>query len=373
MKNVLILIAFISAYPIWSQTSYPSNTWLMVKDKCKVGFIDPAGKVCIAPQFQHASEFHEGLAFVWSFPGKEEDEKNVVLGEDYVNYENFNLNGNRRTGIIDTTGKYVVEPRLNFEFFSYFQNGAALVEINNKIVFIDKKGNEINNYSHRDERLKEILRVAQIEHSMPRKYCFVDAFRVSKIQSFDEVKPFSENRAAVRLGANFGYISKEGEMKIVPQFKSAGNFISGVAVVSVLIMQNKTSQQLYGVIDSLGQYIIPPIYDYLGDPSEGYVVFGINKNEERRYGLLKLTGEIVIQPTLLEAGKFSQGLFPVKVKKTYGYMNLNGKMVIKPNYSRALSFHNGAARVQITKDKSAIINTKGKVIWGPYQNDGCAP
>lgn len=280
MKNVLLVFAFISTYALWAQTRYPSNTWLLVKDKCKVGFIDPSGKVCIAPQFEHASEFHEGLAFVWSFPGREEDEKNVPLGKDYVNYENFNFNGNRRTGIIDTTGKYVVEPRLNFEFFSYYQNGAALVKIDKEIVFIDKKGKEITNYTHRDERLKEILRIAQVDKSLPRKYCYVDAFRISKIESFDEAKPFSENRAAVRLGVNFGYISSEGEMKIVPQFKSAGNFISGLATVSVSIMQENSSQrQLYGVIDSLGQYVIPPIYEYLGDPSEGYVVFGINTGQ----------------------------------------------------------------------------------------------
>jgi hypothetical protein len=373
MKNILLLFAVISTHVLWSQTTYPSNTWLLVKDKCKIGFIDPSGKVCIAPQFEHASEFHEGLAFVWSFPGKEEDKKNVPLGEDYVNYENFNLNGNRRTGIIDTTGKYVVEPRLNFEFFSYYQNGAALVKIDKEIVFIDRKGIEITNYSHRDERLKEILRIAQVDKSLPRKYCYVDAFRISKIQSFDEVKPFSENRAAVRLGVNFGYISREGEMKIIPQFKSAGNFVSGLATVSVLIMQDNYNQQLYGVIDSLGQYVIPPIYPYLGDPSGGYVVFGINKNEERRYGLLKLSGEIVIQPTLLDAGKFSEGLFPVKGKKTYGYMDLNGKMRIKAKYKVALPFKNGVAHVRFSNGKVAIINSNGKTIWGPYENEDCKP
>jgi len=371
MKNRLTFIVLIVVNAIWCQSTYPSSTWLMVKDNCKTGFIDPAGNVCITPQFEHASAFHEGLAFVWSFPGREQDEKNVPLGEDYVDYERFNLEGNRRTGIIDSTGKYVVEPRLNFEFFSYFQNGAALVEINNEVVFIDKKGKVINNYSHHDERLKAILRVAQIEGSMPIKQCYVDAYREAKILSFDEAKPFSENRAAVRIGTNFGYISSTGEMIITPQFKSAGNFTSGYATVSVILQQENSSQQVFGIIDSTGQYVLPPIYEFLGEPSEGYVVFGIGQNEERRFGLLNLTGEIVIQPTLIEAGTFSEGLFPAKTKKTYGYMDLNGKILIKSKFFYAMPFHNGVARVRMENNKSAVINKKGKIIWGPYQNDDC--
>jgi hypothetical protein len=74
----------------------------------------------------------------------------------------FSINANRRTGIIDTTGKYVVEPKVNFEFYSHFTNGAALVEISNEILFIDRKGNEIGNnhismeFSHQQRKYRRL-------------------------------------------------------------------------------------------------------------------------------------------------------------------------------------------------------------------------
>jgi hypothetical protein len=324
--------------------------------------------MCIAPAFDHATDFQEGLAFVWSFPDEEQDKRDVPLGEEYVSYENFGLDGNRRTGIIDTTGKFVVEPKVNFEYYSHFTNGAALVEISNEILFIDRKGKEIDYFEHypSEQQLKAIRRVARTEGSIPYKYGYVDAFRTAKIQGFDEAKPFYENRAAVRLGEQFGYISTTGEMVIVPQFKRAGNFKNGFATVAVLMDAADQRRMQYGLIDSLGKYVIPPIYDFLGDPSEGTVVFGKDDGNVIKYGLLNSSGDTLIAPTLEDARVMSEELIAVQTKKNYGYMNAKGEMVISSNYYSAGPFKNGAATVRLAEEKYAVINTSGKIIFGPY-------
>jgi hypothetical protein len=371
MKTYFAILFLLSSCFGIAQTTYPSDTWFLIKKDCKTGFMDPSGKVMIEPQFEHVSPFREGLAFVWSFPGYEEDRQNVVLGEDYVNYERFGFEGNRKTGIIDSTGKYVLEPRLNFEMFSSYQDGVALVEINNDIVFIDRQGNALSRYDEvlAEKRMQDIRRVAQFNEALPRKYCFVDAAREAKIYAFDEVKPFFGNRAAVRLGTHFGYVSKDGEMKIVPQFKSAGNFRDGYATVGVTFMENDRTFIKYGVIDTNGVFVIPAIFDFLKDPSNGYVVFGKGKWNELKHGLLNLKGEEIIAPQYEDLGFYEDGLIPAKINKKYGYIDLKNKIVIKAKYSFAASFLNGAASVHLGKEKAAIINTQGNILWGPFDKE----
>lgn len=368
MKVVSTLLFLFNVGLAKSQSTYPSETWILIKKDCVTGFMDPSGKVCIEPKFEHASTFHEGLAFVWSFPGYDKDRESVLLGEDYINYERFNLEGNRKTGIIDSTGNYVIEPRLNFEFFSYYQNGVALVEIDNEIVFIDRKGKVLTHYDDvlAEKRMQDIRRVAQYGQELPRKYCFVDAAREAKIYPFDEVKPFYGNRAAVRLGTHFGFVSKNGEMKIVPQFKRAGNFCDGFAAVGISIMEGKRELIKYGVIDTNGVFVIPPTFDFLDDPSQGYVVVGKGKAEEMKYGLLNLKGEMIIGFNYDAMGLYNEGLMPVKTGKKYYYIDLSNKKSFQKTFYYASPFRNGAATVHITKEKMAVINTQGKILWGPF-------
>lgn len=335
--------------------------------------MDPSGKVCIEPTFDHATEFHEGLAFVWSFPGYEEDRSNVPLGEDYISYERFNLNGNRLTGIIDSTGKYVIEPRVNFEFFSHFENGVALVEIDNDIVFIDKKGYVLNSFDPvlKEKRMKEVRRVAQYGQELPRRYCYVDASRTAVLGPFNETLPFSEGLAAVRLGEHFGYIDRDGDMKVVPQFKKAGYFKGGYATVGMTAEVEGVKKTLFGVIDTTGRFVIPAIYDYLDEPSQGFVTAGIGDFNHVKYGLLDMSGEIVIPFKYNGMGQYSEGLIPVMTKKKYGYMDLQQHMKIKPRYEFVRPFRNGAAYVRISEGKSTIINTKGTVLWDSFDKGNC--
>src|SRR5258706_16345108 len=50
---------------------------------------------------------------------------------------------------------------------------------------------------------------------------------------FDQGERFAEGMAAVRIGAKFGYIDKEGKVVIMPQFDFADMFSEGVGPVGV--------------------------------------------------------------------------------------------------------------------------------------------
>ncbi|MCG8577194.1 MAG: WG repeat-containing protein [Flavobacteriales bacterium] len=355
------------------QTTYPAHSWKQYVDNCLIGYVDPEGKIMIEAQFENAMDFSEGLAFVWSFPGKERDMESVGLGEQYVNYESFlNDKGNRRTGIIDSTGKYVVEPKVNFRVYRAYKGGIALVVIDDKLEVIDKKGKIVSSYypGLYEEEKKDVLLVARYDQSLPVQKCYMNAERRFVYGPFKDCHPFSDGFGAVKIGNKYGYINKAGELKIIPQFQKAGLFHNGYATVAVRLGEGSDLNIGYGVIDTNGQFVIPPEYDRLEDVREGKVAFSKIKNRERKYGYLNLKGEVIIPAKYDWTSAFYDGLAVVRLNDLLGYIDQNGKEVIPIKYERAQHFKTGAARVWLKKNKSALINKKGQIIFGP-QKEKC--
>ena len=77
----------------------------------KWGYINQQGEIALAPQFDKADTFSEGLAA-------------IRLG--------------KQVGYIDTTGKIVINPR--FDDGWAFQGGVAPVKMGNKLGYINMQG-----------------------------------------------------------------------------------------------------------------------------------------------------------------------------------------------------------------------------------------
>lgn len=187
----------------------------------KWGYVDPTGTFLIPPQFDCAEPFSDGLAIV------------VVRN---------------RFGYIATDGHFAIEPK----YFSAreFHEGFAWVTTRKprfplghgeygvalfaRITFIDKSGREI-------------------------------------LRPFDArlVKSFSQGLAAMETRNGFGYISTKGEWAIKPQFAEAGNFSEGLAAVKRQRLKQddkfkypKFTYPGWGYIDKDGTLKIP--YQYYG-------------------------------------------------------------------------------------------------------------
>lgn len=126
----------------------------------------------------------------------------------------------------------------------------------------------------------------------------------------------------------------------------------------------------------------------------GGVVYGQNQKgnnlvrfeEDGKIGYINESGNIVIEPQFFAAGKFSEGLAPVKIlnedsfETRWGYIDENGKMVIEPLYGWADEFKYGLARVQsvdcdedenyrygiINKLGTLIVDTVYSYLWIDY-------
>lgn len=367
VKKLFFLLLILFAPKIDAQKKYPSNTWAQISIDCKIGYVSPSGKMMIQPQFEHAWPFSDGLAFVWTYAGRNSGQDKMPLGEEYKQYSMFS---NDITGIIDSTGTYIVQPKMNFQMVRPFQDGIAYVRIDNEVRIINKKGELIPFTDYRyDKQYKQILRVAKNKET--GKASFVNAYSRIVYQGFDGCEEFSGNYAAVKLGGKTGYINRSGDLVIVPQFSEGGPFINGYATV-VIISRDEENRDIkyYGLIDTLGNYVLAPKYLWMGDNSEGIVVFNDVENGGIKSGYIDLNGNVIVPPTYSRAYPFSEGLACVQLNGKYGYINKKGEMVIEPVFNWGRPFKSGVANVTNKDGEQCLINTSGIVIYGPIKKGG---
>ena len=134
----------------------------------KWGYINPAGKMVIAPTFESASSFSSGRARV---------------------------EVNKKFGMIDHSGNFVIEP--SFTMLHNFSQGFAVAkkEADDKWGYIDING----------------------------------AFAIPA--EFELTYDFSENLARVKKNGKWGYINLKGKIAIEPVFDVAYDFREGLARV----------------------------------------------------------------------------------------------------------------------------------------------
>lgn len=304
----------------------------------KHGFIDKTGKVVMPPQFEEALGFYEGLGHVkvgdkWGYI---DATGNFVIEPQFMGYGIFSegLAAARiepdKWGYINKKGQWAIKPQ--FDSANDFSEGLACVRLNNKWMFINRKGEIAINFN------KEV------------RYC----------------SRFSEGLAAIDIGKKYGYIDKSGSLVIPLLYHSARDFNEGLASVG----HNKLPNIF---IDRTGRVVIHnQHFQYTGSFSESLAAVEIDDKK----GFINKAGQIVIEPTFDGIGYsygrfegFSSGLAPVRGENQYGFIDVNGNFVIAPQYDFAWSFRYGVAKVWQYDDKCDLamgyIDRSGKYIWKP--------
>ena len=214
------------------------------------GFIDKDGKFIIKPRLNYALSFSEGLAGVtldgskWGFIAKS---GNLIVKPHFDKVGNFSeglapvqTGWDGPWGFIDNTGKMRIDPK--FTAADAFHRGVAQVELDGKILLIDKHGKIVSKRSSDDaeerasvepftntSNLSEDLTPVQVDG----KWGFTDKGGKPIIEPrFDYAQCFSEGLAGVRLGDEWGFIDRTGRVIIQPQFVYVEPFREGVACVA---------------------------------------------------------------------------------------------------------------------------------------------
>ena len=145
---------------------------------------------------------------------------------------------------------------------------------------------------------------------------------------------FVDGLADVLLKGTIGYIDKQGNFAIPPQFGQAGPFHEGLACVEFIAGGKRDWDK-------------PQVFGY------------VNKRGEKAFAV-----------EFRMANEFSEGLAAVNVKSMTkaSYIDKTGKVVITDLACQSAgAFQNGLARITTGPGGSKIgyINRKGEYIWEP--------
>ncbi|MFW5838228.1 MAG: WG repeat-containing protein, partial [Desulfovibrionaceae bacterium] len=118
--------------------------------------------------------------------------------------------------------------------------------------------------------------------------------------------------------------------------------------------------ELYGFRDATGQTVVPPIYEYADEFSEGLAAVAL----DGRFGFIDPAGEVVVPLKYEDARAFSEGLAAVMQEGLFGYLAKTGAMVISPAFPDARGFSEGLAAAADESGLYGYIDKSGH--WSAY-------
>jgi hypothetical protein len=303
------------------------------------GFIDNRGKIVIAPRFEAALPFSEGLAAVkregrWGYIDRNGAE---VIPIRYQQAQSFR-NGvaivdtglpDHPVGLINTSGSWATQPLFRSLSSADGPDGLLLgqKEPAEGSGFYDRSGNLVlGPYFLAFPFAQGRARVKRSAQANSEDW-LIDAsgnFLPTKPLVLDGIR-YSEGLIAVRQDRKLGYMDLEGNVVIAPRYDQGGEFAEGLAAVQ---------------LDGHWTFI-----DKLGAAAAEFPA-GVAFAEPLSDGL-----------SLVSADRDQPG-------RKFGYVDRKGKWAIKPIWDDAQPFHEGLAYVGNWKDgKAAYIDLKGRSIW----------
>ncbi|MBN1458247.1 MAG: WG repeat-containing protein [Armatimonadetes bacterium] len=270
----------------------------------KQGYIDTSGKVVIRPQFAYAEDFFEGMAVV----GELDDAGNpnvcgyidtsgaLAIPMRYVYalrfQEGFAVVGARGGGafFIDKTGATLWGP---FDLAMGFCEGLSYVRKGDRQGFIDKNG---------DWAIE--LESATLDMSSYLSSIF--PFPTASGGFSEGLMGLQSTSASSRpaIGdADKGYIDTTGAWVIEPQFNHECTFSEGLAAVCL--------GGKWGYVDRMGTWVIRPQFDFTQGFVKGMAVVGTRESDRMRFGYIDRTGALVVPAVFAEAHDFCGGIAQV--------------------------------------------------------------
>lgn len=254
----------------WVGVSYPSEELIAVASLSGTdtlcGYSNLQGKLVVTPQFRGCSDFSGGLARV----------VDPASG---------------RSRIIDKSGEVITTPH---DSASHPRDGIAAIFRDGRVGYVGANGKLL---------VEPLL-------SWPSH--------------------FSEGLAPERINETFGYVKSDGRVAIPARFASAQPFSEGLA--SAAIRERITEyvkgsppwctrwcysggnvtrfQTLYGVIDTLGQWVVTPQFGWIDEFKDGFATVSQcppdDCRERQRLGIINRDGRLIA---------------PVKYRKVFPFEN----------------------------------------------------
>ena len=153
----------------------------------------------------------------------------------------------------------------------------------------------------------------------------------------------------------YGFMDREGSVKIEPQFEQLGFYFEGLATA--------VKGDKYGYVDKLGNVVLPFRFESASDFEAGRAIV----QENGFYGVIDRIGNYILKPVYTDIQGLSSGLFLVGKDSLYGYVDKDGKVKIPIQFTDAYPFASGVAKVEMD-GKQAFIDDNGGFIVPPCKS-----
>lgn len=298
-----------------------------------------------------------------------------------------------RCGYMDSTGKWAIAPQ--FDYAYAFSDGVARVTQYGLTAYINRSGRLLTPEPPAMAAAPMLWAIATIGEAARSStvYGYLDrSGRLAIPGAFSNAGDFSENLAPVQAAnGEFGYIGLDGRWAIPPVFRQAGPFAEGWALVGGSRLLSGPS--VY--IDAQGheQLRLPPEFHAAGGfqngkasvldsnerpvmidksgkivaadapathPSEPPALQRLSINGGK-WGYADARDRFVIAPQFDDAGEFAGDLAPVRIGGKWGYIDRAGKIKIRPSFDEVGLFSEGLARVRLA-EQWTFIDPLGRAI-----------
>jgi len=191
------------------------------------------------------------------------------------------------------------------------------------------------------------------------------------------------------IGGHWGFIGRNGQEVIRPQFEKAADVLNGVFPVmsggkwgflnqqsdtlldftyanldlfdeDLGLFSTQNNSTAYAIADTNGNIISEAIFEAIYDFNEGYA----RVRKDGKWTLINESGEMITRPMYDELKDFKEGLAPARIGRLWGYINNKGRLVIDPSFVEANSFSEGLAVVR-GKSGYGYIDTQGEFLLEP--------
>ncbi|MGN0710264.1 MAG: WG repeat-containing protein [Anaerovoracaceae bacterium] len=268
-------------------------------------------------------------------------------------------------GLIDTTGRYIVEPNtesisgINYDVVRTVYEGLAGVNWNDRKErgVIDKTGELVIAFDPERIDLVQDYREGLANVRYNGKWGFIDRMGqiVIPIQ-YDSVSVFIDGVAKVCNNEKYGLINRNGQTLLPIQYDGIGSFVNDFAIVK--------KDEKYGFVNKQGQFICDLKYENVRNFENGFACV----KENGKWGIIDETGEMVISPIYDDMKSYSDGVAPAMLGELWGYVDINGYFVVSPEFEKADQFSEGYAAVQKDGEKFYIrlkevpVNVTGQIV-----------
>ncbi|USG64993.1 WG repeat-containing protein [Brevibacillus ruminantium] len=324
--------------------SFQDNGLAIVQVKNRSGLINTLGLFVVSPIYQTITPFSEGRAVVLDDRGFQviDEQGNILTAAPYSFIGSFkegravfNQRGEQGKylyGYLDRSGKEAIPGQ--YLAANDFQDGKAVVEVKEgEHALIDRSGKVLQSYP----------------------YAYVGPMG-------DGLLAFSES-----LDGPKGYLDETGKVVISPQFSVALPFEEGKAVVNA---SKDFSENLYGLIDKSGSYLIPPKYNDIQLLGEGRAAVGKALNPGKPYfgsiyAIADTNGPLLTDFLYTEVAEYKEGVASVTDGTRTFFIDRNGQIVknLPVVAGRGtLTLKGGVVRADIDQ-RVAYYDRSGNIIW----------